>query len=381
VVVHSATIAAGEWITATGEWVNDRNHGQQFKARFLRTSAPTSPEAMEDTGKSKTGRAGRKVVIARADAIGSDRRRVTTRGNNVLVRHRDGAQQARRSNGERPRDMEPGAAPSGRHPKVGARSSRGRIRRQGWFHIAPPPWPFSISNRFKVFRSILRHGFIVAATDYPGLGAAGTHPYLVGVSEARAVIDSVRAARSISGTDGGNRYAAWGHSQGGQAALFSGLIADSYAPELNLVGVAAAAPATNLITLISDDFKSRGGKNLTAMTLWSWSRVFGAPIDRVVELAAVPNVDRLAEQCIESVFDFVIRQRTERPLEQNFLTVRDLAEVESWQLAINLIFASDPDAVDRWHVITTEVVERASADLTARPSPVIGRGWGANGPR
>jgi hypothetical protein len=149
------------------------------------------------------------------------------------------------------------------------------------------------------------------------------------VSEARAVIDSVRAARSISGTDGGNRYAAWGHSQGGQAALFSGLIADSYAPELNLV--AAAAPATNLVTLMSDDFKSRGGKNLTAMTLWSWSRVFGAPIDRVVEPAAIPDVDRLAEQCIESIFDFVIRQRMERPLEQNFLTVRDLAEVESWR--------------------------------------------------
>ena len=47
VVGHSATIAAGEWITATGEWVNDRTHGQQFKARFLRTSAPTSTEGIE----------------------------------------------------------------------------------------------------------------------------------------------------------------------------------------------------------------------------------------------------------------------------------------------------------------------------------------------
>jgi hypothetical protein len=47
VVGHSATIAAGEWITATGEWVNDRTHGQQFKARFLRTSAPTPTEGIE----------------------------------------------------------------------------------------------------------------------------------------------------------------------------------------------------------------------------------------------------------------------------------------------------------------------------------------------
>src|SRR5260370_42320195 len=41
-VGHAATIAAGEWITASGEGVNDRTHGQQFKARFLRTSPPTS---------------------------------------------------------------------------------------------------------------------------------------------------------------------------------------------------------------------------------------------------------------------------------------------------------------------------------------------------
>ena len=47
VVGHAATIAAGEWITASGEWVNDRIHGQQFKARFLRTSAPSTVEGIE----------------------------------------------------------------------------------------------------------------------------------------------------------------------------------------------------------------------------------------------------------------------------------------------------------------------------------------------
>src|SRR5450432_4230906 len=47
VVGHAAAIAAGEWITASGEWVNDRTHGQQFKAQFLRTSAPTSADGIE----------------------------------------------------------------------------------------------------------------------------------------------------------------------------------------------------------------------------------------------------------------------------------------------------------------------------------------------
>ncbi len=47
VVGHAATIAAGEWITASGDWINDRTHGQQFKARFLKTSEPTSVEGIE----------------------------------------------------------------------------------------------------------------------------------------------------------------------------------------------------------------------------------------------------------------------------------------------------------------------------------------------
>jgi exodeoxyribonuclease V alpha subunit len=46
-VGHAAAISAGEWITASGNWVNDRTHGQQFKARFLKTSAPTSVEGIE----------------------------------------------------------------------------------------------------------------------------------------------------------------------------------------------------------------------------------------------------------------------------------------------------------------------------------------------
>src|SRR5689334_1405352 len=47
VVGHAPAIAPGEWITASGEWVSDRVHGQQFKARFLRISAPTSVDGIE----------------------------------------------------------------------------------------------------------------------------------------------------------------------------------------------------------------------------------------------------------------------------------------------------------------------------------------------
>jgi exodeoxyribonuclease V alpha subunit len=47
VVGHAAAIAAGEWITATGEWFNDRTHGLQFKARFFKITPPTTAEGIE----------------------------------------------------------------------------------------------------------------------------------------------------------------------------------------------------------------------------------------------------------------------------------------------------------------------------------------------
>jgi exodeoxyribonuclease V alpha subunit len=47
IIGHAATISAGEWITASGDWINDRVHGQQFKASFMRTSAPSSIDGIE----------------------------------------------------------------------------------------------------------------------------------------------------------------------------------------------------------------------------------------------------------------------------------------------------------------------------------------------
>ncbi|MBC1260753.1 ATP-dependent RecD-like DNA helicase [Synechococcus sp. BSF8S] len=47
VVGHAAEISAGEWVTVSGSWVNSREHGQQFKASFLRASAPTTAEGIE----------------------------------------------------------------------------------------------------------------------------------------------------------------------------------------------------------------------------------------------------------------------------------------------------------------------------------------------
>ena len=47
VVGHAATVAAREWLTASGEWANDRTYGQQFRAHFIRTAEPPSMEGIE----------------------------------------------------------------------------------------------------------------------------------------------------------------------------------------------------------------------------------------------------------------------------------------------------------------------------------------------
>jgi pimeloyl-ACP methyl ester carboxylesterase len=205
-----------------------------------------------------------------------------------------------------------------------------------------PSLAIFLFEQIQGLRSFVRDGYVVAATDYPGLGTPGPHPYLVGTSEARAVIDSVRVAGVLPGAGGGKKFVVWGHSQGGHAALFTGIIAKTYAPELELLGVAAAAPATDLATLMNEDIDSVGGKNITAMTLWSWQRVFDAKMDKVVDPRAMPAIDQLAQECIEGPFDLRRRQLTEQPLEQYFLTTKHPSDVEPWH---TLLAENSPGAL------------------------------------
>jgi acetyl esterase/lipase len=191
-------------------------------------------------------------------------------------------------------------------------------------------------------KAMLAHGYIVAATDYPGLGTPEVHPYLVGISEGRAVLDSVRAAQQIPGADASHVFAVWGHSQGGHAALYAGLLAKQYAPELRLDGVAVAAPATDLVTLMTDDLGTGGGNNITAMTLWSWSRIYNVPISQVLTPEAASTVDRLASECIERWFDIFIRRSPTVALKKSFLRVHDLAAIEPWH---QLLVQNTPGAL------------------------------------
>ncbi len=124
---------------------------------------------------------------------------------------------------------------------------------------------------FPDISGVLAQGWVVALTDYPGLGTPGPHPYLVGRSQAHAVLDSVRAAHSVgTGITLDDRYAIWGHSQGGHAALFAGQMAAEYLPEQELVGVAALAPATDVADNLAAVADTESGGVLTLLTVEAW---------------------------------------------------------------------------------------------------------------
>ncbi|MCW6529162.1 lipase family protein [Sphingomonas sp. MMSM20] len=141
---------------------------------------------------------------------------------------------------------------------------------------------------------MIRRGFTVVAPDYPGLGSDTPHPYLVGVDTARSVLDAVRAARSIAGAGVGEAFAVWGESQGGHAALWTAIEARGYAPELRLVGTAAAAPPTDLPANLRSGSDVNIRTMLTAYTAYSWSQRFGHPLSTLFNRTNAGVVTRLA---------------------------------------------------------------------------------------
>lgn len=121
----------------------------------------------------------------------------------------------------------------------------------------------------------VRQGYVVVAPDYIGLANPGPHPFLVGTVTGRTVLDSVRAAQGIPGAAAGNRFAVWGESQGGHAALWTGQMASVEGAGLQLVGVAAAAPVTDMAANFRQAKDPNAKAFFTALVAASWSNYYG----------------------------------------------------------------------------------------------------------
>ncbi|MCA9904412.1 MAG: alpha/beta fold hydrolase [Anaerolineae bacterium] len=174
-----------------------------------------------------------------------------------------------------------------------------------WAHgtvgVIPECGTSHLNDPFKYIPEVdlmVREGFVVAATDYPGLGTPGVHPYLVGPVEAASVLDSVRAARQLD-VNAGDRFVVWGGSQGGHATLWTAQSAGTYAPELTLLGAAASAPAIDLPGILQSGFDKRVGAILTSEALYAWSHVYpGVSLDNMVKPEYRERFENVARTCI-----------------------------------------------------------------------------------
>ncbi len=151
----------------------------------------------------------------------------------------------------------------------------------------------------------LKAGFAIVRTDYEGLGAPGLHPYLIGKSEGRGVLDIARASRALDKRVGTKLVIA-GHSQGGHAALFAAALAPSWTPDLSFRGVASFAPASHILDQVklAKNLTAPGGglSGIGSLILGGASAVStSVKISQLVAPPALPLVPQIDQKCLDKL--------------------------------------------------------------------------------
>lgn len=189
------------------------------------------------------------------------------------------------------------AVPAGEPP------SGGRRPVAAWAHgttgVADECAPSRTLAQIEAAIPLLERGMVVTATDYEGLGTPGLHPYLVGESQGRSVLDLVRAAQALGPRVGaGEPVVLWGHSQGGHAVLFANEIAPTWAPELDVVATVAGAPPSQMPLLLGA-LGSGPTSFFLGMVIAGWAAAY--PDADPADLLTPTGLERLAlveEGCI-----------------------------------------------------------------------------------
>lgn len=98
---------------------------------------------------------------------------------------------------------------------------------------------------------MLKQGYAVVVTDYEGYQPQPRTTYIVGPSMGAAVLDGIRAAQQLTeaGLTTTSPVIIRGYSQGGGASLWAGQMHSSYAPDINLIGIAAGGVPANLASV------------------------------------------------------------------------------------------------------------------------------------
>ncbi|MBX3069368.1 MAG: DUF308 domain-containing protein [Thermomicrobiales bacterium] len=154
---------------------------------------------------------------------------------------------------------------------------------------------------------LIENGWVLVATDYIGLGTKGPHPYLIVEGEGRSVLDAIRAVHQVEEIETADTTIVWGHSQGGQAALSTALLQPDYAPEIDISGVAAMAPASNLTGMVDNlGNLPDHGAILGSFVIAAYSEIYDdVSFDAYVRPGARTLMRELASRCLAEPEMFV----------------------------------------------------------------------------
>ena len=199
--------------------------------------------------------------------------------------------------------------------------------------------PTTIMNAF------LAKGWAFVASDYQGEGTPGILPYIVGASAAEDTINLVRAALKVPGAHTSKTWVEWGHSEGGQTAMFVDHIAPSYGKGLDLRGVVAGAPPSQL-GLIDSFLKTSPYAYYILMVAFGFHAYYGgkaAPLNPVLSkagqklLADVTTDVKNASECTSILGNAVAAYVSAGKIGE--LQVADPYTVKPWKKLLN---ANDP---------------------------------------
>jgi pimeloyl-ACP methyl ester carboxylesterase len=223
------------------------------------------------------------------------------------------------------------AAPPGGYPVV----SWGHWTNGMAEQCAPSLQP---SQAVPLQNQLLAKGWEVTASDYQGEGTPGLLPYLVGVVAARNTIDIVRAAGHLRAAHASKRYVVWGHSEGGQTAMFALAIGDSYAPDLHLEGVVAGAPPSQFQAIYTF-LKTSPFRYYLFMAGAGFNVAYGnkaAPLGQVLTAKGLSLLPILSKGCA----DYVQKETDGYPLAA--IVKANPFSVPAWK---KLLIANDPGQI------------------------------------
>ena len=121
---------------------------------------------------------------------------------------------------------------------------------------------------------------------------------LVGESAGLALLDAVRAARQTEGLDIDGRTILWGVSEGGNAAMWAGIRARDYAPDIQILGVAALAPLSDVGAFLASEQMSSQGKIVSTYLTAAYERAYPDPkSDSYIDPASHLILGDIASRC------------------------------------------------------------------------------------